>query len=107
MPPSHPWFRLSYNIWWSEARSCVISRNKYVFNGTELLAPRQTPNLEVVPFFGCPRLTQYILSWPPHLAADSSIRNPRTCRCVANTVSWYAYVDSTLVCARTSQNGCT
>jgi hypothetical protein len=54
-------------------------RNKLVFYGEELLAPRPTPKLEGHPLVGCPRLLiQYIRNYPSYLEGVSSIRNLRT-----------------------------
>jgi hypothetical protein len=56
----------------------VIFRNKLIFYGEELLAPRPTP-AEGPPLVGCLRLLiYYIRSYPPYMEAVSSIRNLRT-----------------------------
>jgi hypothetical protein len=55
-------------------RLLVIFRNKLIFYGEELLAPRPTPPLSAVR--DC--------SYPPYLEAVSSIRNPRTCPAVVS-----------------------
>jgi hypothetical protein len=56
----------------------VHFRNKVIFYGEELLAPRPTPKLEDHPFVGCPwLLIQYIRSYPPYLEGISSIHNLR------------------------------
>jgi hypothetical protein len=49
-------------------------RNKLIFYGEELLAPRLSPKLEDHPF----SVFQYTRSYPPYLETVSSIRNLRT-----------------------------
>jgi hypothetical protein len=57
----------------------MIFRNKLIFYGEELLAPRPTAQVGGPLLVGCPRLLiEYIRSYPPYLEVVSSIRNLRT-----------------------------
>jgi hypothetical protein len=57
----------------------VVFRNRLIFYGEELLAPRPTLQAGGPSIVGCRRLLiQYIRSYPPKLEGVSSIRNLRT-----------------------------
>jgi hypothetical protein len=54
-------------------------RNKLIFYGEELLAPRPNQQAGGPPLFGCPQLLiQYIHSFPPYLEDVSCILNLMT-----------------------------
>jgi hypothetical protein len=56
-----------------------VFRNKYRVLRGRVVSLQPNPQAGGPPTVGCPLLLiQYIRSYPPHLEAVSSIRNPRT-----------------------------